>query len=297
MGSLTHAEPVLQHKDPVREADGGGPLGNDKGQGRMLHPPQGAAKGRVRGVIQGGGAVIQDQDGGLPDEGPGDGQPLTLAAGKIAAPLLNRLIQPQSLSPDYLRRLGRFQGGPQILIRSVRVSPEKIGTDGPREEGSVLGNDAHRRAEGAEGQILDGGVPEEDFTPSLDGHSSKGTLLDVGTAAISTGLAAATIPAVVAFSTATVSVGGLLGFLGVTTTVLVTRNLIAGLVVLGFLFLIALLRFKSIKRNARSRLKARVDKQIIKKIHFSKKERSLAMGMTKMLENTADTLIKELRHG
>ena len=140
-------------------------------------------------------------------------------------------------------------------------------------------------------------IPEEDFTPSLDGHSNKGTLLDVGTAAISTGLAAATIPAVVAFSTATVSVGGLLGFLGVTTTVLVTRNLIAGLVVLVFLFLIALLRFKSIKRNARKRLKARVDKQIIKKIHFSKKERSLAMGMTKMLENTADTLIKELRHG
>ena len=85
--------------------------------------------------------------------------------------------------------------------------------------------------------------------------------------------------------------------MGVTTTVLVTRNLIAGLVVLGFLFLIALLRFKSIKRNARRRLKARVDKQIIKKIHFSKKERSLGMGMTKMLENTADTLIKELRHG
>lgn len=140
-------------------------------------------------------------------------------------------------------------------------------------------------------------IPEEDFTPSLDGHSSKGTLLDVATAAISTGVAAATIPAVVAFSTASVSVGGLLGFLGVTTTVFVTRNLLAGLVVLGILFLVALLRFKSIKRNASRRLKAKVDKQIIKKIHFSKKEQSLAMGMTKMLESTADSLIRELRHG
>jgi len=140
-------------------------------------------------------------------------------------------------------------------------------------------------------------IPEEDLTPSLDAHSSKGTLLDVATAAISTGVAAATIPAVVAFSTATVSVGGLLGGLGFTTTVLVTRNLLVGLVFLVFLFLIALLRFKSIKRNARRRLKAKVDKQIIKKIHFSKKERSLAMGMTKMLETTADSLVRELRHG
>lgn len=139
-------------------------------------------------------------------------------------------------------------------------------------------------------------IPEEDFALSLDAHSRKGTLLDVATAAISTGVAAATIPAVVAFSTATVSVGGLLGFLGVTTTVFVTRNLLAGLVVLGILFLVALLRFKSIKRNASRRLKAKVDKQIIKKIHFSKKEQSLAMGMTKMLESTADSLIRELRH-
>lgn len=140
-------------------------------------------------------------------------------------------------------------------------------------------------------------IPEEDLAPSLEAHSSKGTLLDIATAAISTGAAAATIPAVVAFSTASVSVGGLLGFLGVTTTALVTRNLLAGLVVLVFLFLIALLRFKIIKRNARNRLKATVDKQIIKKIHFSKKEQSLVMGMTKMLESTADSLIRELRHG
>lgn len=140
-------------------------------------------------------------------------------------------------------------------------------------------------------------IPEEDFSPVLDGHSSKEALLDVATATISTGVAAATIPAVIAFSTASVSVGGVLGFLGVTTTVIVTRNLLAGLLVLAAFFLVALLRFKSIKSNARKRLKAKVDKQIIKKIYFSKKEQSLAMGMTKMLETTADSLVKELRHG
>lgn len=140
-------------------------------------------------------------------------------------------------------------------------------------------------------------IPEEDFSPALDRHSSKEALLDVATATISAGVAAATIPAVIAFSTASVSVGGVLGFLGVTTTVIVTRNLLAGLLVLAAFFLVALLRFKSIKSNARKRLKAKVDKQIIKKIHFSTKEQSLAMGMTKMLETTADSLVKELRHG
>ncbi len=139
-------------------------------------------------------------------------------------------------------------------------------------------------------------IPEEDFSPVLDGHSAKGTLLDIASAAVSTGVTAATIPALVAFSTASVSVGGFLGFLGVTTTVVVTRNVIAGAVVLAILMLITLLRFKSIKANARRRLKAKVDKQILKKIHFSKKEKSLAMSMTKMLETTASTVIKELRH-
>lgn len=138
-------------------------------------------------------------------------------------------------------------------------------------------------------------IPEEDFSPMLDRHNSKEALLDVATATIATGVAAATIPAVIAFSTASVSVGGVLGFLGVTTTVVVTRNVLAGLLVLVALFLLALVRFKSIKRNARNRLKARVDKQIVKKIHFSKKEQSLAMGMTNMLESTANSLIKELR--
>lgn len=139
-------------------------------------------------------------------------------------------------------------------------------------------------------------IPEEDFTPVLDGHSAKGTLLDIATAAISTGVTAATIPALVGFSTASVSVGGFLGFMGVTTTVFVTRNVIAGAVVLAILMLVTLLRFKSIKANARRRLKAKVDKQILKKIHFSKKEKSLAMGLTKMIETTASSLIKELRH-
>ncbi len=139
-------------------------------------------------------------------------------------------------------------------------------------------------------------IPEEDFCPVLDGHSGKRTLLDIATAAISTGVTAATIPALVGFSTATVSVGGVLGFLGVTTTVVVTRNVIAGVVVLAILLLVTLLRFKSIKANARRRLKAKVDKQILKKIHYSKKEKSLAMSMTSMLETTASTLVKELRH-
>ncbi len=139
-------------------------------------------------------------------------------------------------------------------------------------------------------------IPEEDFSQILDGHSNLGTLRDLAAAALSTGLAAATIPAVVAFSTASVSVGGILGFLGVTSTIIVTRNLMAGLVVLAIFGFFALGRFSSVKTNARKRLKAKVDQQIIKKIHYSKKEKSLAMGLTKMIENTADSLIKELRH-
>ena len=203
-------------------------------------------------------------------------------------------VESRQLKAELHAKIDKIGFGNALFpVRYLRNTIEPLFTDWCQAKATELRAAAEHDLQ----SIVASAIPEEDFSPTLDRHSSKESLLDLAAATISTGVAAATVPAVIAFSTASVSVGGVLGFLGVSTTVIVTRNLLAGLLVLAALFLFTLLRFKSIKINARKRLKAKVDKQIIKKIHFSKKEKSLAMGMTKMLETTADSLVKELRHG
>ena len=83
---------VVQDQDPVGKADGCRPLGNDQGHRLPGKLPQGVAEGRVRGVVQGGGTVVQDQDGGMTSQGPGNGQALALAAREVRAALPDGLV-------------------------------------------------------------------------------------------------------------------------------------------------------------------------------------------------------------
>ncbi len=125
---------------------------------------------------------------------------------------------------------------------------------------------------------------------------SKASLLDLAGATLSGVAAVASIPAIVGFSTATVSAGGILGLLGVTTTVLVTKNIAIGLVVLAVLLLISFIRFSKIVINTKTRLREQIEKQISEKVVYSKKQPSLAMLLTGRIEDTAKQLLGELDH-
>ena len=91
---------VVQDQDPVGKADRCRPLGDDQGHGLPGELPQGTAEGRVRGVVQGGGTVVQDQDGRPPGQSPGNGQALAQAAREVGAALPDGLIEPQFLFFD-----------------------------------------------------------------------------------------------------------------------------------------------------------------------------------------------------
>lgn len=125
---------------------------------------------------------------------------------------------------------------------------------------------------------------------------SRESLLDLAGATLSGVAAVASIPAIIGFSTATVSAGGILGLLGVTTTVLVTKNIAIGLVVLAVLLLISFIRFSKIVTNAKVRLREQIEKQISEKVVYSKKEPSIAMLLTGRIEDTAKQLLGELDH-
>lgn len=125
---------------------------------------------------------------------------------------------------------------------------------------------------------------------------SKAFLLDLAGAALSSVAAAATIPAIVALSTTAVSAGGFLGLLGFTTTVLVTKNIVIGLIVLAILMTVSQWRFSKSISNAKTRLREQIEQQIQERVIYSKKEPSLAILLTDRIEDTARQLLSEIDH-
>ena len=144
---------VVQHQDAARLPDAGDPLG-DQERG-ALEAPDGPAQGGVRREVQGAGAVVQDQDLRLLHESPGDGEPLALAAGEVAAILLQEEVQPAGLALHHLLRLGQGQGPPEPLVRGVLTAPEEVFPDAALEELGALGHHAHLLPEGILGEGAD----------------------------------------------------------------------------------------------------------------------------------------------
>ena len=79
--------PALQHQDlvtrhhraqPVRDDDGGAA---PRGRGQRRHDA------RLRDGVEAGGGLVKHQDGGVLQDGPGDGHPLLLPARQLQSPL------------------------------------------------------------------------------------------------------------------------------------------------------------------------------------------------------------------
>ena len=144
--------------------------------------------------------------------------------------------------------------------------------------------------------ICERSVPSQNIHSALESQASKGLFVDMATATITTALAAAAIPAAVSLSTTTVSVGGVLGFLGVTATVVVLKQLILALLLVLIIWFIASNRIGKVKINAKARLKAQMQDQVQRKVLYSKKSTSLAMSLIGVIETTANKLLGELNN-
>jgi len=81
-------------------------------------------------------------------------------------------------------------------------------------------------------------------------QNDSDSAMEVGTAAFSAGAAIIAVPAIVSLSTSTVSVGGLLGLVGVTTTAISLPVALTGLAIVSGLFAISGQKAINLKSNA-----------------------------------------------
>lgn len=129
----------------------------------------------------------------------------------------------------------------------------------------------------------------------IDVDVSKDVLLNLASVTLSGAATVATIPAIVIFSSITVPAAGILGLLGFSATVVVTKNIVIGLIVLVAFTVLTYRRAGSWISTAKARLREQIEQQIQERIVYSTKQPSLAMVLTEKIDETAEQLLGELR--
>ena len=81
MGAQGREDAVLEHGDAVRALGRSAAVGDKNGRLAAARPKEPIEDLRLRVRIHGGEAVVEEEHGGFPDEPPGKGRPLALAAG------------------------------------------------------------------------------------------------------------------------------------------------------------------------------------------------------------------------
>ena len=130
--------PFLQHHDLVRVLDGGEPVGDDQ----KRFPPGKRHNGALDFVlilgISEGGRLVQNHNGGVLQNGAGDGDALTLPAGELLARVSGRRI-PAMLQPaDKFFALGRLSSRQHLLVRGPRTPQPDVLFQGAVKEEVVL---------------------------------------------------------------------------------------------------------------------------------------------------------------
>jgi len=133
--------------------------------------------------IERGGGLVEDEDGGVAQEGAGEGEPLLLAAGEQGAALADDGLVTLGHGPDEIVGVGVDRGGDHLFARGVRAAEQQVAVDGVVEEHRVLGDDGDVAAQVGEAHRA--------HVVAVDGDPAGGGLVEAGNEVGEGGLAGA----------------------------------------------------------------------------------------------------------
>ena len=183
MGAGLGDDAVGDGDDPACGPDGGEPVGDDEGGAALGQGVEGLLDLGLGDGVQGGGGLVQDQDGGILQEDPGDGHALLLAAGEEGAALTDIGVEALGHSQDILVDLGLFRSLDDLLHGGVGLAVADVLENGVGKEEHILLDDADVLVDGPLGHVPDVVAVE------LDG--AVGDLIEPGDQLAEGGLAAA----------------------------------------------------------------------------------------------------------
>ena len=93
------------------------------------------------------GGLVQEEEGGVPpQERPGEGQPLALAARELEPLLADPRVEPFRQALHQVVEAGRAQGGAQLRLARARGGDDEVLAHGSREQVRALGGEGDRLA-------------------------------------------------------------------------------------------------------------------------------------------------------
>ena len=100
-----------------------------------------------------GGGLVEDHDGRVGQQQPGDGQALLLPARQPVAALPDHRLPPLGQALDQVEDPGGAAGGLDLLQGRVRLGVAQVGQDGLVEQVGVLGDQADRGPQALQLQV------------------------------------------------------------------------------------------------------------------------------------------------
>src|SRR5918997_4553853 len=150
MTSVFDDPAFLQNQDEVRASHGVEVVGNDQGRLSGHEAIQSFLDLRLALNVEAHHRLVQDQDGGVPDDGPRDSDPLSLAAGEGVAPLADDGLVPIFEVHYEVVGVGCFGGLDNLFRGGVQLAVGDVLLDGGAEKHRVLEDDPDLLAQGLE---------------------------------------------------------------------------------------------------------------------------------------------------
>ena len=113
-------------------------MGNDQRGAAPAQVVEGTLDFGFRHGIQGGGGLVQNQNGGIHQENPGNGHPLLLAAGEQGAPLAYIGLEALGHGLDIRIDLRLLGGLDYLLIRGIGATVANVFQNGVRKQEHIL---------------------------------------------------------------------------------------------------------------------------------------------------------------
>lgn len=159
--------PSFHDEDFVGGHDGGEAVGDDEGGSSPGYRIELALDGLFCAGVQGGCGFIEDEDGGVFEECPGNGDSLFFSSGEFEAPFSNPAFVTFRQGGDEFIKLGGAGGCHDFFVAGIGTAVLDVVEQGVVEEDGILGDDSDGVSEAALGELADV-LPVEGDTATCD---------------------------------------------------------------------------------------------------------------------------------
>ncbi len=143
MASGLHDAAVINVHDPVAAADRGETVGDDEGGSSLKHGVEAGLQGFFRLDVDAGGGLVEDQDGGIGEQGSRKGDELFLALTQHRAAFPDFRIVPLGHPADEVVGADDSAGFADLILGGSQFSVTDVVADGSGENETVLHHDSH----------------------------------------------------------------------------------------------------------------------------------------------------------